>query len=412
MISDCRVLDLTDHRCWLCGKILAELGFEVIKAEKPGGDPGRSQGPFLDDDPGPERSLLWLAYNTSKKGITLDVGTADGREIFRKLAATADVIVESFPPGYLDELGIGYQELSGVNHRLILTSIASFGQSGPYREFKESHAVLMALSGLMSTIGDPDRPPVEVGFSLAYVQGSTQAASATMIAYHARQRTGQGQHVDVSLHHSIAYGQLGAIALWHLQGLIMRRAGQLREARTLTGANPRYVWPCKDGFVSSSVGGGPVYVKSLQALIRWMKDEGMAGDFLKEFDWTGFDMVKITPDLLRQVEEPIGEFFLARTKAELFDGAVKRGVILFPVATPADIAEDEQLKARDFWVSLKHEELGASITYPGSFAVAPHIPCLVKHRAPLIGEHNQEVYGLELGLSRQQLAVLKQAGVI
>jgi len=412
MISDCRLLDLTDYRCWLCGKILAELGCEVIKIERPGGDPGRRLGPFYGGKPDPQRSLTWFAYNTSKKGITLNIEAPDGREIFKRLVATTDFVIESFPPGYLDERGIGYAALSEINPRLILTSITPFGQDGPYRNFKGAHIVLVALSGLMYLIGDPDRPPLQTGFPLAYVQACGQGASATMMAYYARERDGKGQHVDVSMHHSAAMWPLTAVPVWHMEGVKLRRAGQRREGRTVTGANPRYIWPCKDGYVTFSVGGGPIYVRSLQSLVEWMDSERMAGDFLRQHDWSAFDMSRITESLLQQVEEPIAQFFLSHTKAELFDGATKRRIILFPVSSLKDIAEDVQLHAREFWAEVEYEELGVSITQLGFFAKTTNIPCSIRHRAPFIGEHNEDVYCGELGLSRDDLTMLAQTGVV
>ncbi|MFC1962341.1 CaiB/BaiF CoA transferase family protein [Chloroflexota bacterium] len=412
MISNCRALDLTDFRCWHAGKILAELGCEVIKIEPPGGDPGRRLGPFYGGKPDPQKSLTWFAYNTSKKGITLNIETHDGRELLKKLVANTDFIIESFHPGYLDELGIGYAALSELNPRLILTSITAFGQDGPYRDYKGAHIVLMALSSLMYVTGDSDRPPLQTGIPMPYMQASGQGASATLVAYYARERDGKGQHVDVAMHHSSAMVTMNAVPVWQLEKVNLSRAGQLREGRTITGANPRYIWPCKDGWLTFSIGGGPVYIRSLQSLVEWMSGEDMVDDFLKNHDWTSFDMAKITPTLLQQVEEPIARFFQAHTKAELFAGAIKRGIILFPVSSPKDIAVDQQLLSRQFWTNVEYKELGASIPHAGYFAKTTGTPFSVKHRAPFTGEHNEEIYCGELGLSREELAMLGQAGIV
>ncbi|MFC2002018.1 CaiB/BaiF CoA transferase family protein [Chloroflexota bacterium] len=412
MVNRLRALDLTDYRGWLAGKILAETGCEVIKIEKPGGDPGRRLGPYYQGDSDPQKSLLWFAYNTSKKGITLDIEKADGRELFKRLANTADFVLESFPPGYLDKTGLGFSALSKTNPGIILTSITPFGQNGPYRDFKEAHIVILALSGLMNILGDPDRPPVQTGFPLVYAQASGQAATATMIAYYARERDGKGQHVDVSMHNSGAMWCINAVPLWHLMGGKIGRAGQHREGRTIGGANPRYIWPCQDGFVSFTVGGGPVYTKSLQLLINWMTAEGMTDDFLKSRDWTSFDMATVTEEGLRRVEEPIIKFFLARKKAELSEESLKRGIMLFPVVTISELAESPQLKERNFWAEIDHQELNTTIRYPGFFAQTSNLPCHVKHRAPLTGEHNKEIYQLELGLTEKRLRVLRRTGVI
>jgi len=412
VLSDCRVLDLTDFRGWLCGKILAEIGCEVIKIEKPGGDPGRQLGPYYKGGFDSQKSLLWFAYNTSKKGITLDIRKADGQKLFKRLVSTADFVLESFPPGYLDEIGLGFSTLSKINPGIILTSITPFGQNGPYRDFKEAHIVILALSGLMNIMGDPDRPPVQTGFPLAYAQVSGQAAAATMMAYYAREQDGKGQHVDVSMHNSGAMWCINTVPLWHLMGERIGRAGQRREGRTVGGANPRYIWPCKDGFVSFTVGGGPVYTRSLQVLIQWMDAEGMTEDFLKSRDWTSFDMATITAEDLEQIEEPIARFFLTRKKAELSEESIKRKIMLFPVATIKELAENSQLKERNFWVDVNHQELNSAIRYPAFFAKTSNLPCQVRYRAPLIGEHNREIYHSEFGLSEEQISILCQAGVI
>ena len=159
LLGSHRVLDLTDEKGWFCGKILGDLGADVIKVEKPGGDPARNTGPFYHDIIEPEKSLYWMALNTNKKGITLDIETPDGREIFKKLLKTADVVIESFAPGYMDKLGLGYSELSKINPGIILTSVSGFGQEGPYRDYKAPDIVVRALGGLIYTVGEADRPP-------------------------------------------------------------------------------------------------------------------------------------------------------------------------------------------------------------------------------------------------------------
>ena len=169
-LSPYRVLDLTDEKGPLCGKILADLGAEVIKIEKPGGDPSRHIGPFCGDIPHPERSLYWMAYNASKKGITLNIESRDGQEIFRELAKVADIIIESYDPGYLDGLRLGYSELSKLNPAVLMTSITPFGQTGPYSHYKASDLVLWSMGGYAYLCGDPDRPPVQISFPQAYIQ--------------------------------------------------------------------------------------------------------------------------------------------------------------------------------------------------------------------------------------------------
>ncbi len=199
MLEPYRVLDLTGERGYLCGKLLGDLGADVIKIEKPGGDPGRNLGPFYKDIPDPEKSLYWFAFNANKRGITLNIETAQGQEIFKRLVGTADFVVESFAPGYMDSLGLGYSELSRINPRIIMTSITPFGQSGPYKDYKSSDIVDAAMGGILYPCGDPDRPPVQFAPPQSYYNAGVEAAIGTLMAHTYRQTSGQGQHVDVSI---------------------------------------------------------------------------------------------------------------------------------------------------------------------------------------------------------------------
>jgi crotonobetainyl-CoA:carnitine CoA-transferase CaiB-like acyl-CoA transferase len=192
LLGDIRVLDLADQKGVYCTKLLADLGADTIRIETPGGDPMRHVGPFLHDEPDPEKSLYWFQFNTSKRGITLNLETADGREILRQLAGKADVMVETFPPGHLDEIGLGYSNLRQVNPGLVLTSITPFGQTGPHRDFKGSDLIAQAMGGLMYLAGFAEDPPYKLHGSQAYHSASVQAAVGTMVALNARELTGRG----------------------------------------------------------------------------------------------------------------------------------------------------------------------------------------------------------------------------
>ena len=178
LLSPYRVLDLTDEKGLLCGKILGDMGADVIKIERPGGDSARQLGPFYHDDPDPEKSLYWFAFNTNKRGITLNIESADGLDVFKRLVKSADFVVESFAPGHMDRLGIGYRDLEQINPGVILVSITPFGQSGPYVErlYKDTDMILWALGGMMAICGDPDRPPNQISFPHAYLHGGAEAA--------------------------------------------------------------------------------------------------------------------------------------------------------------------------------------------------------------------------------------------
>lgn len=410
MLSAVRVLDLTREEGYLCGRILGDLGAEVIKIEPPNGDPGRRFGPFYRDIPHPEKSLHWFAYNANKKGITLKIESADGQEIFRRLAAKADVVVESFPPGTMDQFGLGYEALSRINPAIVMTSISPFGQSGPYAHFKASDIVLMAMGGFMYTCGEPDRAPLRIGFPQAYLFAGSEGAAGTVMALYHRFLRGEGQHVDISAQHSLTGTSTGhGTSFWHMERMILSRAGKYRVGLS-AHAKQRQLWPCRDGWVSFQVYGGQAGERSNRAIVEWMDREGFANDDLRAKDWGKFDMHQATQEIMDRIEGPIAEFFLSHTKKELDEGAMKRGLMLYPVCTMADIRHNPQLQARNFWADVVHPELPTSITYPGAWAKCSthRMPF---RRAPLIGEHNVEIYR-ELGLSDQELSALKQAGVI
>ncbi len=410
MLSHCRALDLTDEKGFLCGKILADLGADVIKVERPGGDHSRNIGNFWHDIPDPEKSLYWFAYNSNKRGITLNIETADGREIFKKLAKTADFVIESFAPGYMDKLGIGYSTISDLNRGIIWASITPFGQEGPYRDYKDSDIVVMGMSGTMYQTGERDEAPLHISMPQACLHAGADAAVGSMIAYYHREKTGKGQRVDVSLQHSAAWFQANAIPTYELSGGILRRAGAFRVGMS-KDVGQRQVWPCKDGYVFFNVIGGKQGAKLLRALTEWMDSEGMATDYLRNKDWDNFDMFTIGREEMASIQEPIGEFFKTHTAKELWNGAVPRQISLGPLSSMQDLLEDECLKARNFWKEIEHPELGTTITYPRQFVQSSEEDCSTRFRAPLIGEHNEEVYS-SIGLTREELVILKQAGVI
>jgi crotonobetainyl-CoA:carnitine CoA-transferase CaiB-like acyl-CoA transferase len=410
MLSHLRALDLTDEKGFLCGKMLADLGADVIKIERPGGDPSRRIGGFWGDIPHPERSLYWFAYNSNKRGITLNIETADGRDIFKKLVKTADFVIESFAPGYLDGLRLGYADLENLKKGIIMASIAPFGQAGPYRDYKDSDIVVMGMSGTLYQTGEYDGPPVRISMPQACLHAGADAAVGCMVAYHHREATGEGQLVDVSMQQSAAWFQANAVPTWELHHAILRRSGAFRAGFD-HGTDQRQVWPCKEGYVFFNVIGGRTGAKSLGALVAWMDSEGMATDFLLNMDWNSFDMFSVTGEEIRQIEGPVGKFFLRHTAKELLQGAIPRGISIGPLSGMQDLLDDTCLKARHFWTQIEHPELGTTITYPKEFVRSSEVDCSIKFRAPLVGEHNIAIYS-ELGLSRRDIITLKQAGAI
>lgn len=405
-----RVLDLTDEKGFLCGKILGDLGADVIKIEPPDGDSGRRIGPFYHDIPDLQKSLFWFAYNSNKRGITLSIETADGQEILRKLIKHADILIESFDPGYLDSLGLGYSVLSQINPQLIMVSITAFGQSGPYRDYNSSDIISMAMGGFMYMCGDTDRPPVRPVAPQAYLNAGADAAAGAMIAYYHRERTGEGQQVDISMQQSVSLAMYLAIPYWEVNHFRLRRYGSSRLLGS--GVLSRMVWPCKDGYVNFVIHGGATGSRTNRALAKWMDEEEMLPEFMKKIDWDKFDLATVTEDLMNLLNESVEKFFLNHTKAELYEWAMRTQAMLYPVSNCEDLLANTQLNERNFWVKLEHPELGEVITYPGAWAISSEANLNIGYRAPLIGEHNQEIYEAELGMTNEELVMLKQSGVI
>jgi len=411
MLSPYRVLDLSDDKGYLCGRILGDMGADVIKIEPPGGDPGRNRGPFYKDDPDPEKSLYWMAYNFNKRGLTLDLTAKTGQEIFKKLAAGADFIIESFRPGYMDQLGLGYPELKIINPKMIMTSITPYGQKGPYADYKASDLEIMAMSGMMSIVGDPEQPPVRVSFPLSQMWTGMHAAMGTLMAHYYQVVQGRGQHVDVSCQASMLWALAHAPCFWDINRENTERAGSYVTGRSVTGAKMRAIFPCKDGFVNFIIYGGPSGIRTNHNLARWMEEEGQGCEAMSARDWKTFDIARVTQQEIDDMEAPIAEFFKTKTRQELFQEFIKRDMLGYPVATAKDIRKDPQLEARDYWKKIPVPELETEITLPGGFFKSTETACGPRTKAPKIGEHNADILA-EVGYGRAELNILKQAHII
>jgi crotonobetainyl-CoA:carnitine CoA-transferase CaiB-like acyl-CoA transferase len=410
LLSPYRVLDLTDEHGILCGKILADLGADVIQIEPPGGSAARLVGPFYHDEAHPERSLFWWSYTANKRGITLNLASSDGRFLLKRLVQSAHFLIESFPPGHMERLELGYNTLAAINPALIVVSVTPFGQDGPYARYKASDLIGMGMAGFMYVTGDPDRPPVRVGAPHFYLHGAAAGTTGAMIAHAQRVLTGRGQHVDVSCQEAVTRTLASAPQLFALEKTVIRRQGSYRQTGGTTFM--RITWPCKDGFVNFQLSGGAGAGRSVNNLIQWMEEEGLGDPFLTGVDWTTLGYGMITKELLERVVPPVERFLMSHTKAELFEGAVKRRILLFPVATVSDIVQNTQLQARGYFRQVAHPELGTPISYPGPFVRASATPIHLHRFAPTLGQHNAAIYCDDLGLTREELVRLHEAGVI
>jgi crotonobetainyl-CoA:carnitine CoA-transferase CaiB-like acyl-CoA transferase len=399
-LSDIRVLDLTRDLGAYSTKLLADVGADVIKIEPPEGDPARNIPPFLGDEPGADHSLYFLNLNTNKRSVVLDIESDAGRESLRKLVPSADIVVESFAPGYLDSLGLGYGEVRSIREDIIFTSVTGFGQDGPNAQFLSPDIVGVAMAGIMWLAGHPDDPPnLPYGFQ-GLLSAGMAAASGTMLALYHRDVTGEGQRVDTSMQEALLIAQETAMQGYDLNQTVRGRTGA-RAALPIKvpGLGP---YEASDGYVWFYVGtpGGAPWGE----LLAFMNDEGAAEDLndspykdtINELNLRFLTSLVLDPEkgkqqgpVLEHIHDVLSRFCAARTKSELYEKGQGRRLLIGIVSTPEDLAKNAQLNARDWYQTLEHN--GTSITYPGPPYRLSETPWKITRRPPKLGEHTDEV---------------------
>lgn len=410
-LAGLRVLELADEKGQFCGKLMGDLGADVIKIEPPGGQNTRSVGPFLNDIPHPERSLCFWHYNTSKRGITLNLETADGRGLFQRLSATADVILETFPPGYLVSLNLGYQDLAPLNPGLIMCSLTSFGQTGPWRDYQTCDLVHLAAGGQMASSGYdpddvPDPPPIAPGGGNAWHIGCHYAYIGILAALYYRDMSGEGQYIDASIHEACALTTEGAIAIYLSTGEVVQR-------HTGRHASPdqsvKIQLATQDGgWVNVTRSGTALNPARLRRLAEWMDEHGLAQDLLDE----KYQQLSVVQENAQHTTDVLANFFANMPQEELWQGGQNRDFPWGAIRSMDEIIGDAHLEDRGFFVEVEHPELNRSFTYPGAAAIYNGSPWRISRRAPLIGEHNEEILCGELGVKREELTLLAESGVI
>lgn len=413
MLSPYRVLDLTNERGLLCGQILGDLGADVISVEPPGGSPARLIGPFYKDEPHPDRSLFWWAYNRNKRSITLDTDTSEGKGIFLSLVRTAHFVIESDAPGTLAQRGFGYDDLAAANPALVYVSITPFGQNGPKAGYADSDLILFAAGGPLVLTGDDDRPPVRVSVPQAYLHAGADAAVGALIAHHERQRSGRGQHVDVSAQQAVMQATFSTpLSMAYGWPATRRLAGGFRYGPLVIPGVHRV----KDGYVTITLLFGSSIGPMTRRLMEWVYDEGFCDEATRDKDWIAYADLLFSRqepmEELTRIQDIVAEFLSTKTKAELLQATLERGLLIAPITTVDDVAHSEQLAARGYWQELGHPELGECVRYPGPFAKFSATPIAYRRRPPTVGEHNREVYIDELDMSDEQLAELERNGVV
>lgn len=418
-----RILDLTSEMGWYCGKLLADLGADVIKVEPVGGDPARGRAPYWDGIPGRETSLRFWYFNANKRSVTLDLNQYDGRWLLGELVKTADIVLESWTPSErtdLAEHGVDPDAYIRDQPSLTWVSITGFGLDGPKAGWEVTDLIAQAAAGIATLAGYPDGSPMRIAGNQAYIVAGLSAAQGALLALLQAEASGRGQRVETSMQEALSICQETAHLQWDFLQTSRERVG---ERYRLPGIG---TYETSDGYIYSMVG-IPGFGAPWSDVIGWMDESGLAGDltqphYAETFD--SFDLRILLVDeerdkhaeLLDQAQEVLTAFYASKTSTELYEEGQARRLLIGQVMTPADLAENKHLAAREWWLELNQPTtLGqddASLKFPGPPYHLSETPASIRRPAPRIGEHNQEVWVKEVGIPAEDLIAFAGEGAI
>ena len=396
LLSGMNILDLADQKASFASKLLADMGARVIKVEKPGGDPARKTPDSGQKSSSTQASLAFSYHNTSKASITLNLEHPRGRELFLRLVKRNDVVVETFPPGYLENQDLGFSCLSEVNPGVILASVTGYGQSGPQKKAKVCDLTAAASGGQMSVTGSPESYPLALFGQQSYLAASLFAAVGILIAFHRQRRTGIGEHIDISLQEAVIASTEHLVLQYFYHHLVPGRQGRLHWNHLF------YIFPCRDGFIQMTL------TEQWETLVEWLDAEGRAED-LTDKKWHDNEY---RLKHLGHIIEVLERWTKTHTTGELFKLGQLMQFPWAPVQSPAQILDCPQLKARDYFQNIRHPDSARPLRYPKlpfKFSKPVSIPC---RRAPAVGEANRRIYHEELGISEDELKKLAAQGII
>ncbi len=374
-----RVLDCTDASGHLAGRVLVDLGAQVIKVEPPEGDPTRWQGPFLAREPDVDSGVQWVTRNIGKQSVALDLDTAAGRQRLHELLADADVLLETWTPAERAALALTPPAAAERFPRLVHCAITPYGADGPKASLRGSDLTTQAASGNLFMTGDPDRPPVRCSLPVTHYHAAAEAALGALAAIWDRERTQRGAFIDVAIQELMLMPNMTHPAQAALQGYRGQRAGS--SSRVGDTVQPE-IWRCKDGWVSFALRGGPARIPGLQALSKVMDECGMGSPVLLNRDWTKHNHNRLTQAEVDEIAAPFAAFFAACTMRELYSAACGRRLMLAPAQTEAEVLTNHQLLARAFFV--EREVADTTVAMPGHFAAFP--TSRVALRPPLLND--------------------------
>jgi CoA:oxalate CoA-transferase len=394
-LNGVKVLDLTHYIAGpYCTKLLADFGAQVIKIERPGGDPARDMPPFYHDERHPEKSLPFLYLNTAKRSVSLNLKSAQGIHILRELAKDADILVENFSPRVMPSLGLDFPTLRELNPALVMVSISNFGQTGPYRDYKATDMVEYALGGLMYIFGSYDREPLKHAFNQAQFKAGTNGAAAALMALYHQRSTGQGQHVDVSIQESVASALRDVTSNFTYFGAVRRRqpnhSGDLTRLRAVS-----------DGYILPNPGIG--------GRLNW----NTVVEFLEapELDDDKFRTPTARLENAEELGKILDRIFLSKNKMDIFYRAHQKRFIYGVIDSLEEVMASPQNLAREGFVEVDHPVAG-TFRYPGAPVKLSETPWDGLQPAPTLGQHTQEVFSQRLGYTAADLEELSGMGVI
>lgn len=408
MLGDLRVLEISAPETMLAGRIVADLGADVIVIEPPAGSIARRLEPFLDDIPGIERSLTWAAMNRNKRGITLDLASGDGRAIFTELAKNFDVIFQGAGPS-----GITPLDDIRLSEKIVRCTISAFARSGPKSDYAASDIVIMAASGTPAMTGDADRPPLFFPVPQSIMEAGAEAAIAALAAVAARDRDGAGQDAEVSAR--IA-AMMSAMSTPLNAGSGNREMTRSIAGGTIAGVKVPSIYQCADGYVLVTVAAfGPAFGPMTARLAKWAADEGHLAREIADVNWITFpaDLAKqkSSPAHLEALVAGVRALCLGKTKAQIAAAARAMGLLASPVMDMKDIAESAQYRGRGLWAPTTLID-GRAIDDPARFAQFSNFSIEIKRPAPALSQHTAEILEAELRLSRAEIQALFVHGVI
>lgn len=359
LLAGYRVIELGDPAAMFAGKILGDMGAEVIRVVPPAGDPWREQLPHVPWGDG-STSAQWLAWNTSKSLAGLALDNAHGRALFERLLDRSDLVITSGAAAWIEALRLQPEALRASRRKLVTLAMTPFGLTGPKKDWIATDLVLEAAGGMLFVNGDEDRPPVRITEEMAWGQAGSQAAFVAIAALSSAQRDGIGESIDFSLQEAIVTALVDVIPWWRVEQRRKMRHAKFRQGRNV---EVPVIWRCKDGYVCYRVSFGRTIGKRNLNLTRWMAEEGM-DDGLLAVDWEKISTLELSQAEADGYVRRIARFFLTKTRNELYEGAVARHMLLFPVAELPDVLASQQLASRDFFVAID-DPSGRKVRFPG-----------------------------------------------